>query len=81
MQRINNADLVGKGMCEKCSQIDAMISRYRRLQQRVPDQLFRDRSEKRIAELHAAKAACRSSAGSSGGERPPPGTSHETVQR
>ena len=47
-----------KCMCEKCSEIDVMIDRYRRIGQRISDQVFRDRAKERIAELEAAKAGC-----------------------
>jgi len=45
-------------MCEKCSEIDAMIDRYRRIGQRITDRAFSERAKERIAELEAAKAGC-----------------------
>ena len=44
-------------MCEKCDEIDKTIERYRRIQQRIPDQQLIDGAQKLIDELEADKAA------------------------
>ncbi len=44
-------------MCDKCEEIDKTIERYRRIKERILDQMFVDRAKELIAELEAGKAA------------------------
>jgi hypothetical protein len=44
-------------MCEKCTDIDNTIERYRRILLAIGDQLTIDRTKEMIADLQAQKAA------------------------
>jgi hypothetical protein len=44
-------------MCEKCTEIDQMIERYRRILLSISDQVTVDRTRQLIADLRDQKAA------------------------
>lgn len=44
-------------MCEKCTEIDKMIERYRRILLSISDQITVDRTRQLIADLRDQKAA------------------------
>jgi hypothetical protein len=43
-------------MCEKCTEIDRTIERYRQIRRSISDQLTVDRAQDIITELEAEKA-------------------------
>jgi hypothetical protein len=44
-------------MCNKCDEIDKTIERYRRIKERVANQVLVDRARELISEMEADKAA------------------------